>query len=98
MPRRARASPPPSSRWPAAWYNPANGIDPIFVGYELLCREPAQVCDRLGVLLNVPRESIRFEARESRTGEPPVADRALLTRAHDLYSTLQEASRAALLT
>ena len=73
------------------------GSDPIFVGYELLCREPVQVCDRLAVLLNVPRESIRFEARESRTGEPPVADRALLTRALDLHSTLQEASRRALL-
>ncbi|MCY4120988.1 MAG: sulfotransferase [Acidobacteria bacterium] len=74
------------------------GIDPIFVGYELLCREPVQVCDRLAVLLNVPRESIRFEARESRTGEPPVEDRALLTRALDLYSTLRQASRGALLT
>ena len=73
------------------------GIDPIFVGYELLCREPLQVCDRLAVLLNVPRESIRFESRESRTGEPPVEDRALLTRALDLHSTLQEASRRALL-
>ena len=75
----------------------AGEIEPIFVGYELLCREPVRVCDRLAVLLNVPRESIRFEARESRTGEPPVEDRAPLTRALDLYSTLQEASRAALL-
>ena len=75
----------------------AGRIEPIFVGYELLCREPGPVCDRLAALLNVPRETLRFEARESRTGTAPVADRALQDRSLDLYSTLQQASRAALL-
>ena len=72
-------------------------IEPIFVGYELLCREPVPVCDRLAALLDVPRESLRFKARESRTGETPVEDRSLVTQALDLHSKLQGESRRALL-
>ena len=90
-------------RWTAAygylWEQArAGGIEPVFVGYELLCREPERTCDRLAVLLNVPRDALRFESRESRIANAPVEDRALMTRAQDLYSTLQKASRGALLT
>ena len=76
----------------------AGEIEPTFVSYELLCGKPVQVCDRLAVLLNVARESVIFEPRESRTGIAPVEDRDLLAQARALYSTLEKASRAALLS
>ena len=74
----------------------AEAVDPIFVGYELMCAEPDRVCDRLERLLDLPRASLSFEPRESRADVPPIDDEDLLKRAQRLYEALQAASRATL--
>ena len=76
----------------------AEAVDPIFVGYELMCAEPARVCDRLETLLRLPRASLIFEPRESRADLPPIEEGNLLKQARRLYETLQAASRATLLS
>lgn len=75
----------------------ADAVDPVFVGYELMCAEPARICGRLEALLGLPRASLSFEPRESRAYVPPIDDRNLLDRAWRLYEALQAASRATLL-
>ena len=74
----------------------AEAVDPIFVGYELMCAEPGRVCDRLEGVLGLPRATLSFEPRESRADVPPIDDEDLLERARRLYEGLQAASRATL--
>lgn len=79
------------------WRQARDGeIEPAFVGYELLCREPGRVCGWLSARLGgIPREAFVFEPRESRADPSAVAGpRELLDRARDLYETMRRASEA----
>ena len=76
----------------------AGSFEPVFVSYELLCAEPARACDGLAKLLGLPRASIDFQPRESRTDVDAVDDARLVRDARQLYETMQASSRASLLS
>ena len=73
-------------------------IEPVFVSYELLCAEPARVCDGLTEMLDVPRASLDFQPRESRTDVDAVDDARLRRDARHLYEAMQASSRTSLIS
>lgn len=77
------------------WRQAENGeIEPVFVGYELLCRHPERVCERLAALLEVPREAFSFHPREAARAEPPDGvPGELLNQARDLFTAMDKTSR-----
>lgn len=75
------------------WRQAQDGaVDPVFVGYELLCRSSGSVRDWLASRLRVPRHTLVLKPRESRADVPAVKHGTLLDRAEYLHEAMLRSS------